>query len=127
VKNNPSGHEVEVRTAQTSQPLRVASKASGRGSSVNGGEFLMLALATCYCNDLYREAERLGIPIGGAEVEAWADFDGVGLAASNIRYRATVQSSADPALVQRLVRETDAVAEVHNTIRSGVPIELVDR
>ena len=34
-------------------------KSPGRGSAVNGGEFLVLALATCYCNDLYREAERL--------------------------------------------------------------------
>ena len=28
----------------------------------------MLALATCYCNDLYREAERLRIPIEGLKL-----------------------------------------------------------
>jgi hypothetical protein len=35
-----------------------------------------------------------------------------------------VESSASEADVARLVRETDAVAEVHNTLRAGVPVEL---
>lgn len=125
VMSSAGRHEVTVRTGPTSQSLHVAPKESGPGSSINGGEFLMLALATCYCNDLYREAARLGIPIQGAEVEASGEFLGVGLAASNISYRAKVQSSASPADVQRLLRETDAVAEIHNTIRSGVPVRLV--
>lgn len=84
----------------------------------------MLALATCYCNDLYREAARLEIPIDGVTVEATADFPGVGLAAEHIRYRAVIQSSAPAERVAQLLRETDAVAEVHNTIRSGVAVEL---
>ena len=107
------------------QSLDVPLKEGGRGSSVNGGEFLMLALATCYCNDLFREAARLHIPIEAAEVEASAEFPGVGLAAVNVRYRAKVQSSAPEADVARLLRETDSVAEVHNTIRAGVPVELL--
>ena len=92
---------------------------------MNGGEFLMLALATCYCNDLYREAQRLRIPFEGAEVEASADFPGIGLVATRSTYRAKVRTSAPDHEVQRLLRETDAVAEVHNTIRAGVPVELV--
>lgn len=126
VVSSAGRHEVTVRTGQASQSLRVAPKGTGPGSSINGGEFLMLALATCYCNDLFREAARLGIPIEGAEVEASGDFPGVGLAATNISYRAKVHSSAPPGDVQRLLRETDAVAEVHNTIRSGVPVRLVE-
>ena len=125
VTSSRSDHQVIVRTGSTSRPLTVPARASGAGSAVNGGEFLMLALATCYCNDLYREAERLRIPIEGAEVEATAEFPGVGVAATNIRYRAVVTSSASAEAVARLLRETDAVAEVHNTIRAGVPVELV--
>ena len=124
VTSSASSHEVFVRTGSASQSLAVAPKAAGRGSSVNGGEFLMLALATCYCNDLYREAERLGIPIEGAQVQATAEFPGVGLAATNIQYRAVVTSSASAGAIAQLLRETDAVAEVHNTVRSGVPVEL---
>ncbi|HYE41284.1 MAG TPA: OsmC family protein [Ramlibacter sp.] len=125
VVSSAARHEVTVRTDRTSQILSVAPKASGPGSSISGGEFLMLALATCYCNDLYREAARLGIAIQGVEVEVSGEFLGVGLAATNISYRANVHSSAPPGDVQRLLRETDAVAEVHNTIRSGVPVRLL--
>lgn len=85
----------------------------------------MLALATCYCNDVYREAERLGISVESVQVEATAEFPGVGLAAQNIRYQAKIQSSASLQEVERLLRETDAVAEVHNTLRSGVPVQLL--
>jgi organic hydroperoxide reductase OsmC/OhrA len=125
VTSSASTHEATVRTGAASQPVAVPAKAAGRGSSINGGEFLMLALATCYCNDLYREAERLRIPIEGAQVEATAEFPGVGLAATDIRYRAVVRSSANAEAIARLLRETDAVAEVHNTVRAGVPVELV--
>lgn len=125
VKNSSDWHHVELRTGDTLQALAVPPKASGRGSAVNGGEFLMLALATCYCNDLFREAARLGIRLDAAEVEASAEFPGIGLAATNIRYRASVQSSASSAEIARLLRETDAVAEIHNTVRAGVPVELI--
>ncbi len=54
----------------------------------------MLALATCYCNDIYREAARLGIEVTAVEVEASAQFDGVGLAATNIQYRARITPSS---------------------------------
>ena len=125
VTNSATSHEVTVRTGASRRPLSVPPKARGRGSSVNGGEFLMLALATCYCNDLYREAERLGVPVEGIEVEATAEFPGVGLVATNIRYRAAVSSPAPASAVAQLLRETDAVAEVHNTVRAGVPVQLV--
>jgi organic hydroperoxide reductase OsmC/OhrA len=124
VRNAAGTHEALVRTGATTQPLEIAAKTSGRGSAVNGGELLMLALATCYCNDLYREADRLGIAIDGVEVEASAEFTGVGLAARNIRYRATVSSTAAPERIATLLRETDAVAEIHNTVRAGVPVVL---
>ena len=57
----------------------------------------MLALATCYCNDLYSEAARLGLSVESVEVEASAEFPGVGLAATNIAYRARVSSPCSAA------------------------------
>lgn len=125
VRSSASVHEASVRTGDAAQSLPVKRKPNGPGSGVNGGEFLMLALATCYCNDLFREATRLGIPIDAVEVEASATFAGIGLAATDIKYRATVESSAPENDIERLLRETDAVAEVHNTIRAGVPVRLV--
>ena len=124
VKNARDSHDVNVATAGTTKGLSIPCRQGGFGSSINGGEFLMLALATCYCNDLYREAARLGISIESCEVEASVDFEGVGLAAKNIQYRARVVSSASDADVGRLLRETDAVAEVHNTLRAGAVVRL---
>lgn len=124
VRNSHSEHEVFVRTGEGTQSLAVASKPSGKGSAVNGGEFLMLALATCYCNDLYREAERLKVQVDGVVVEATANFPGIGLAATDIRYAVKVSSPAKVEDVADLIRQTDAVAEVHNTIRSGAAVSL---
>jgi len=124
VRNGNGSHEVSVRTGDASRSLSVPAKGAGRGSAVNGGELLMLALATCFCNDLYREAERLGIPVDGVEVEARADFEGVGVAARNVSYRARIASPAPDETISRLLRETDAVAEVQNTLRRGVGVAL---
>lgn len=124
VRNSSATHEVTVSTAGVVRSLDIPAKTEGSGSAVNGGEFLMLALATCYCNDLYREAKRMNIAIDGVEVEASARFEGVGLAASDIQYRATVRSLAPDADIERLISETDAVAEIHNTVRAGVPVVL---
>lgn len=124
VSSSASGHAASVRTGGDRRALDVPAKASGQGSAVNGGEFLLLALATCYCNDLYREAARAGIAVHGVDVEATAVFPGVGLAATDIRYRVQVDSPADAAAIADLVRRTDAVAEVHNTLRAGVPVLL---
>ncbi|HEY8879687.1 MAG TPA: OsmC family protein [Roseateles sp.] len=119
LRNTATSHDVGLTTAGQAKPLPIAGRAGG-GSAVNGGEFLMLALATCYCNDLYREAARLKIELAEVEVEASAEFDGIGLAARDIRYRARIVSpSASPEQIEQLLGETDAVAEVHNTLRAG--------
>ena len=119
VRNAGSTHDAAVSTEGTSRMIPIPSKTDSAGSAVNGGELLMLALATCYCNDLYREAARLDITLRAVEVEASADFDGVGLAARNIRYRARVDSPAPESQVAALLEQTDAVAEIHNTLRAG--------
>ena len=125
VVSSPGTHQVAVRTGNAEHTLNIAPKRSGGGSATNGGEFLMLALATCYCNDLYREAARLGLQLEEVQVRATAEFANVGLAASDVRYSAAVKSSATPQAVAQLLRETDAVAEVHNTLRKGVPVRLL--
>ena len=124
VQNAGSDHKVLVSTEGSNRNLAIPAKAAGGGSAVNGGEFLMLALATCYCNDLYREAKRLGIEVQGVEVEASADFEGVGMAATNVSYRARVDSREPKERIDQLLRETDAVAEVHNTLRAPTVVRL---
>jgi uncharacterized OsmC-like protein len=96
----------------------------GGGSALNGGELLCAALATCYCNDLYREAARRGMTLRAVTVEVEAEFGGRGEAARQITYTAQVDSDAPAEAVAALLRETDVVAEVHNTLRAGVAVQF---
>jgi hypothetical protein len=91
-------------------------------SALNGGELLCLAQATCYCNDLYREAGRRGLALGAVEVEVVSEFGGPGEPARRISYSARVRSDAPTEVIEALLVHTDAVAEVHNTLRVGTPV-----
>ena len=125
IRSGSNFHELAVSSDGTSRPLVISAKPSGRGSAVNGGELLMAALATCYCNDLYREASRLGVPIAGCEVRVQGHFNGVGLAAQSVTYSAIVESSAPAVQIEALLSETDRLAEVHNTLRNGCAVDRV--
>lgn len=118
LKSTPGAVEAVVATNGATQAIALPARPGG-GSGVNGGELLMLALATCYCNDVYREAQREGVPIDAVEVDARADFPGRGVGAANVRYRAQVTSSAPDERVQKLLRDTDDVAEIHRSLRAG--------
>ena len=76
VRNAAGGHEVVVATGGAKKTVAIAAKAAGRGSAINGGELLLLALATCYCNDLFREAGKRGLPLDSVEVEVDGDLVG---------------------------------------------------
>ncbi len=125
VRNDGASHEAWVGTAGVARPVALPPRGEGRGSAVSGGELLLLALATCYCNDLYREAGRRNVPLEAVEVEARAEFASEGVAASNITYRARVSSPASEADIADLLRLTDAVAEVQSTVRTGVAVARV--
>ena len=88
------------------------------------GELLFLALATCYCNDIYREAAARGIEVTAVEVEVTGDFGGPGDPARNVVYWAKVMGKADVAELEALARHTDTVAEIQNTLRVGAPLKL---
>lgn len=125
VKSGFNQHEVLVSTNEKSQPLQIQCKSSGYGSGMNGGELLMLALATCFCNDLYREAEKRGIKISSLEVIASGEFNKEGEAGRNLTYSAKVEADCSNETIEDLIRHTDTVAEIHNTLRSGLSVTLV--
>ena len=124
VTNATDSHAVYVATDGTAHSLSVAAKPNGRGSSVNGGELLFLALATCYCNDLFREAAARSITVHAIEVDVSGAFGGRGEPASEIAYRASVHADASPSEIEELLAETDRVAEIHNTLRRGCPVRF---
>jgi uncharacterized OsmC-like protein len=91
---------------------------------VTGGELLFLALATCYCNDIYREAAHWDITVESVEVEVEGDFAAAGKPASNIVYHVKVHANANDEKLRELILHTDTVAEIQNTLRLGTPVRL---
>ena len=126
VQNSEGQHQVTLRTNDNVHSLSIPSKPTGFGSSANGGELLFLALATCYCNDIYREAAKRGLNVEQVEVEVEGDFGAEGESAKNVTYRAKVTAQASEAEIRELMSHTDRVAEIQNTLRIETPVILSD-
>ncbi len=126
VKNSQGNHQVILRTNNHSHSIEIPPKPAGYGSSANGGELLFLALATCYCNDIYREAAKRGIQVERVEVGVEGDFGAEGEPAMNVTYRARVAAIASEEDIRTLMKFTDGVAEIQNTLRVGTPVMLTD-
>lgn len=126
VQNSEGQHAVTLRTNDNVHSLAIPPKSTGFGSSANGGELLFLALATCYCNDIYREAAKNGIIVEEVEVEVDGDFGAEGEPAKNVTYRAKVTAQATEAEIRDLMQTTDKVAEIQNTLRIRTPVRLGD-
>ena len=124
VQNSEGQHQVTLRTNDNVHSLAIPPKPTGFGSIANGGELLLLALATCYCNDIYREAAKRGIKVEHVEVEVEGEFGAEGEPARNVSYRAKVAAQADEAQIRELMSQTDQVAEIQNTLRLGTSVIL---
>jgi uncharacterized OsmC-like protein len=124
VDNSQGRHIVTVRTGESAKTLTIPPKQEGFGSSINGGELLFLALATCYCNDVYREAARFEVDVQQVEVAVEGEFGAPGEPAQNVHYRVRVTSSAPEEEIRRLLAHTDVIAEIHNTVRAITPVSL---
>lgn len=126
IKSKFNQLQTSVQTNDAAKSLQIASKPNGYGSSVNGGELLMLSLATCYCNDIYREAAKRNINVSNIEVEFTGNFGGEGEPGFNFKYKVHIDADASPSEIEDLIRHTDKVAEIHNTLRKGVEINLIN-
>jgi len=124
VENSQGRYDVTLRTNDNAHSIDIPPKSTGFGSSANGGELLFLALATCYCNDIYREAAKRGIRVEQVEVEVAGDFGAEGEPATNVTYSAKVAAEASEEEIQALMRDTDRVAEIQNTLRAQTPVML---
>ena len=128
VDNYQNVHQVALTTNGKTHSIDVPPKPSGYGSSANGGEMLFAALATCYCNDIYREAAKRGITVRSVQVEVEGVFgDAPGSVAENVVYRAAVEAEASAADIEALMRHTDTVEEIQNTHRLGKTVTLTEK
>ena len=119
-KNN-----ITLRTEDDQKSLVISPKADGYGLSVNGGELLFLALATCFCNDLYREAKGRNLEISNIDVEVFGDFGAEGEPAQNISYKVSLEApNLSQEEIASLIKKVDEVAEIHKTLGNGIEINL---
>lgn len=123
LQNDLDRHQVTLKVGEKEQTLSIAPKPTG-GSSVSGGELLFLALATCFCNDIYREAAKRNIKVKSIEVEVNGDFAAERKPGSNIVYHAKVDAGASEEKIQDLIMYVDSIAEIQNTVRFGTSVTL---
>lgn len=125
IKSSLDQLETAVETNGATRSLVLPTKPTGLGSAVNGGELLLLSLAICFCNDIYREAAKMNIAVSNVEVVVTGEFDAEGEAGSNFQYKANVEADATPEQIKALIEHTDKVAEIQNTLRKGVGISII--
>lgn len=124
LSNSENINRIELQTNDSIHSIQIPSKPTGFGSKANGAELLFLALATCYCNDIYREAARRNIKVNSVQVEVEGEFGAEGEPAKNISYKARVNANAEETQIKDLMSYTDKVAEIQNTLRRGIPVNL---
>lgn len=117
VTNDKNNNEIFLQTNDNTHSIIIPPKTNGFGSSVNGGELLFLSLATCYSNDIYREASKMGIKVESVEVEVSGNFGLEGEPAKNIRYDVKVIANTSVEMINELIYLTDKKAEIQNTLR----------
>lgn len=124
LENSRNNHQVTLQTNDNVHSIAIPPKSTGYGSSANGGELLFLALASCYCNDIYREAAKRNIKVERVEVHVEGEFGAEGEHAKNITYQARVFAQASEEEIREMMEFTDTVAEIQNTLRIGTPVVL---
>ena len=103
-----------------------AQEAGGMGLGYNGGELLFLAIGACYTNDIFREASKRGINVKSVDVDVEGDWGGDPVRAQNVMFSPKVEADAGEEEIMELIRHTDRVAEIHNSLRMGTPVTLTD-
>jgi len=109
------------------QAVRFPHKWTPEGVTVEaaftGAHLLHLAAAGCVLNDLYREAQGLGVELSGVKVTAAGGFDTESWSSTGITYRVELDSAAPAEDLRALLDRVDAVAEIPRAIRAGAPVQ----
>ena len=94
--------------------------------AMTGGHVLSLAVAACVLNDVYREAQALGITVDRCEVHAGGGFAGTPMVSTGITYTVSIDSPDGDDRIQELLTRVDEVAEIPATLRIPTEVRRVD-
>jgi uncharacterized OsmC-like protein len=107
--------------------VRFAHRWTSEGVTVEaaftGAHLLHLAAAGCVLNDVFREAERLGVIVHGVRVTASGGFNTETWESTGIGYVVDVDSPASAGELDALLEAVDSVAEIPKSIRAGATVE----
>lgn len=95
-------------------------------TAFTGAHLLHLAAAGCVLNDVFREAERLGVTVSGVRVSASGGFDPATWHSTGIAYVIDVDGPASPEDLEAVLAAVDAVAEIPKAIRAGATVQRLE-
>jgi uncharacterized OsmC-like protein len=118
---------VSAGTLREDEPLLVSPHRWTEGGvsvrgSFTGAHLLHVAVGGCVLNDVYREAEDLGLDVLGVRVSVSGGFDPTTWASTGITYAVQVDAAAAAAEVAALLDRVEAVAEIPKTIAQGATV-----
>jgi len=94
-------------------------------TSFTGAHLLHLAVAGCVLNDVFREAERLGVIVHGVRVTASGGFNTETWESTGIVYVVDADSPGLASELAALLEAVDRVAEIPKSIRAGAAVKRV--
>jgi putative redox protein len=124
-----SAHEGSFSVGWTGKHSLVIDRSEedgGQGMGFNGGQLLLLALGACFANDVFREAAKRELEVLGVRVVVECDWEGDPPTARNVRFSTRVEAEADEEEIIELIQHVNEIAEVHNTLRGGIEVELAE-
>jgi uncharacterized OsmC-like protein len=85
---------------------------------------LLLAIGGCYNNDIFREAAKRDIRVKNVQITVNADWAGEPVRAQNVSFSVMVEADASENEILDLIRHTDDVAEIPNSLRLRTEVRL---
>jgi uncharacterized OsmC-like protein len=101
-------------------------EAGGDGIGFSGGQLLYLAVAGCVSNDLFREADAVGIRLHSVAITVDGDFTGSPATSTEVSYDVELTGDADESALRGLVERVDRIAEIPNSLRQGTAVAVRD-
>ena len=120
-----AGTMVSDSTAAVHFPHRWTTGGVTVEADFTGAHLLHLAAAGCVLNDIYREAEALGIELSGVRVTAAGGFDTTTWRSTGIDYSVEVSSNASADQLAHLLEVVDQVAEIPRAIQAGADVRRI--
>lgn len=99
-------------------------EAGGSGLGFSGGDLLLLAAGACFTNDLFREADAMGIDVQNVDVDVSCSWGGDPVRAQDVTLDVRVEADASEEAIRELVDHTAGVAEIEATLRHPTDVTL---